>query len=203
MAPGKHLHPELQLDPRFGAYDGDDLAAGRWSSGTQYVWSAWSDAGAISHTVTPSVGTTYTANFTTQYYLTMTSGAGGSASPGSLWTNSGTLVNIRAEASTGYAFSAWTGSGSGSDPGSNNPAWITMNGSISEAAGFAFLPTRIIVLSGDLAFGTVPVGGSSNLTLTVSNSGNSTLTVDGISYPTGFSGAWSGRFWLGVRRMWR
>jgi hypothetical protein len=31
--------------------------------GIQYVWSSWSDSGAMSHTVTPTVGTTYTANF--------------------------------------------------------------------------------------------------------------------------------------------
>lgn len=52
------------------------------------------------------------------------------------------------------------------------------------------LPTRIISLSGNLAFGNVTVGTSAQRTLTVANNGNSTLTVSGISYPSGFSGDW-------------
>jgi hypothetical protein len=40
------------------------------SAGAQFIWSNWSDGGAISHTVTaPVVSTTYTANFTTQFLL--------------------------------------------------------------------------------------------------------------------------------------
>ncbi len=39
--------------------------------GTQYVFSSWSDGGAISHSITvPSTPTTYTATFNTQYQLT-------------------------------------------------------------------------------------------------------------------------------------
>ncbi len=41
------------------------------ATGTQYTWSNWSDGGAISHSASPSSNTTYTANFTTQYFLTM------------------------------------------------------------------------------------------------------------------------------------
>ena len=54
------------------------------------------------------------------------------------------------------------------------------------------VPTRIISLSGDLAFGDVTVGSSTTRTLTISNTGSSTLSVSGISYPSGFSGTWSG-----------
>ena len=54
------------------------------------------------------------------------------------------------------------------------------------------IPTRIISLSGDLNFGNVQVGTTSTKTLTISNTGNSTLTVTSISYPAGFSGNWSG-----------
>ncbi|MGN6641948.1 MAG: choice-of-anchor D domain-containing protein [Verrucomicrobiota bacterium] len=53
-------------------------------------------------------------------------------------------------------------------------------------------PTRIISLSGDLAFPSVLVGSSAQLTLTITNSGNSPLSVTGISLPTGFSGDFSG-----------
>lgn len=56
----------------------------------------------------------------------------------------------------------------------------------------ATAPTRVISLSGDLAFGNVTVGSSSQRTLNIANTGNSTLTVNSISYPSGFSGNWSG-----------
>ncbi len=52
--------------------------------------------------------------------------------------------------------------------------------------------TRIIGLSGSLAFGSVTVGTTKQLTLTVSNTGNSVLSVSSITYPSGFSGNWSG-----------
>ena len=46
-------------------------------------------------------------------------------------------------------------------------------------------PTRIIGLSGNLAFGDVQVGTSATTTLTLSNSGNSTLTWSGLSTGNG------------------
>ena len=104
--------------------------------GIQYVWGSWSDAGAISHTVNPTVDATYTAGFTTQYYLTMSAGAGGNLSPGSGWEDNGSPVNISATASNGYSFGGWTGSGSGSYSGGNNTAAITMNGPITQMANF-------------------------------------------------------------------
>ena len=36
--------------------------------------------------------------------------------------------------------------------------------------------------------------------MTIYNTGNSTLTVSGISYPSGFSGNWSGTIAAAVRR---
>jgi len=53
-------------------------------------------------------------------------------------------------------------------------------------------PTRIIGLTGNLAFGDVNVGTTKQLTFTVSNTGNSALTVNSINYPAGFSGNWNG-----------
>jgi hypothetical protein len=52
--------------------------------------------------------------------------------------------------------------------------------------------TRIIALTGSMAFGSVTAGTSSNKNLTIKNNGTGTMTVSGISYPSGFSGAWSG-----------
>jgi pimeloyl-ACP methyl ester carboxylesterase len=57
---------------------------------------------------------------------------------------------------------------------------------------YVISPTRIITLSGNLAFGNVTVGNSSQTTLMIANTGNSTITVSSISFPNGFSGSWSG-----------
>jgi hypothetical protein len=105
-------------------------------TGTQYVWKNWSGGGAISHTVAPTTNRTYTANFRTQYQLTMAHGTGGRVSPGSGWRNSGAAVSISATPKNGYSFSNWTGSGTGSYSGTNNPASITMGGPITETATF-------------------------------------------------------------------
>jgi hypothetical protein len=105
-------------------------------AGIQYVWTKWSDHGAISHAVAPTANTTYTATFRTQYFLTMTAGTGGRVSPASGWKNSGAAVSISATPGNGNSFSNWTGSGTGSYSGPNNPASITMGGPITETATF-------------------------------------------------------------------
>ena len=109
-------------------------------TGVQYVWSKWSDRGAISHSVAPTSNTTYTANFTTQYYLTMKAGTGGTVEPSSGWRNSGLTPYIVASPATGYSFSMWSGSGTGSYSGTNKNAQITMNGPITETATFTKNP---------------------------------------------------------------
>jgi Arylsulfotransferase (ASST)/Divergent InlB B-repeat domain len=105
-------------------------------AGVQYAWTNWSGGGTISHTVAPTTNTTYTASFTTQYYLTMAQGTGGTVTPPSGWKTSGTVVSIRATPSNGYSFTGWTGSGTGSYSGTNNPASVTMGGPITEMASF-------------------------------------------------------------------
>jgi len=52
--------------------------------------------------------------------------------------------------------------------------------------------TRIIGVSGNLAFGSVTVNSTATAVMAVSNTGDAPLTVSGISYPTGFSGNWTG-----------
>ena len=64
----------------------------------------------------------------------MSHGTGGTVTPASGWKNSGVAVSINATPATGYTFSNWTGTGSGSYSGTNNPASITMNGPITENA---------------------------------------------------------------------
>ena len=106
------------------------------ATGVRYVWVNWTGGGAISHTVAPTTNATYTANFNTQYRLTMTPGTGGTVSPTSSWRSSGAAISISATPATGYSFTNWTGSGTGSFSGTNNPASITMGGPITETATF-------------------------------------------------------------------
>jgi hypothetical protein len=105
-------------------------------TGAQYVWKNWSDSGAISHTVTPTTNKTYTANFTTQYFLTMSAGTGGTVTPASGWKSGGSSVSITAKPAIGYNFTSWSGTGTGSFSGTGNPASVTMGGPITESASF-------------------------------------------------------------------
>jgi hypothetical protein len=142
-------------------------------TGVQYVWTRWSDNGAISHTVAPTTNKTYTATFTTQYYLTMVAGTGGTVSPGSGWRNSGATVSITATPTNNnqvsYSFAGWTGSGPGSYSGTNNPASITMNGPITENAAFTQNPVQVTVQT---------------------NPAGLTFSVDGTTYTTAQMFSW-------------
>ncbi len=53
------------------------------------------------------------------------------------------------------------------------------------------VPTRVIALSGDLAFGSVQVGFSASAVLHIANSGNQPLNVSGLSLPNGFAASWN------------
>ena len=52
--------------------------------------------------------------------------------------------------------------------------------------------SRVIELSGTLAFGDLTDGQTATSTLVITNTGSAQLDVTGITYPTGFSGSWSG-----------
>src|SRR5262245_19989848 len=71
---------------------------------------------------------------------------------------------------------AWACGGGSSNTTSPSPTVTT-----------SVTPTRIIGVSGNLAFGNVQVGGATTATMTVSNSGNSALTVSGMSVSTSVS----------------
>src|SRR5438105_2653667 len=99
-------HPNFPIGTSQLTYNRDHIAAER-SSGTQYVFQRWSDGGGISHSVTPSTATTYTASFKTQYYLTTSAGTGGNISPASGYFDS--TVQVSATANTNYGFTGFTG----------------------------------------------------------------------------------------------
>jgi uncharacterized repeat protein (TIGR02543 family) len=82
-------------------------------TGISYENPTWSDGGAISHTVTASVGTTsYTATFEVYYALTTVASpsAGGTVTPslGGFFP-AGSVVSIQASPKSGYTFKNWTG----------------------------------------------------------------------------------------------
>ncbi len=52
--------------------------------------------------------------------------------------------------------------------------------------------SRIIELRGDLTFRNVTVGQTALRILRIYNGGNSALTIDNLSYPSGFNGSWNG-----------
>jgi hypothetical protein len=74
--------------------------------------------------------------FQHQYYLTMQVSGPGSVVPSSGWQNAGLTVTVTAIPKPGHTFNSWTGVGTGSYTGTNNPATITMNSAITETAKF-------------------------------------------------------------------
>jgi len=112
---------------------------------TRFVWNNWSDGGSKTHIVTPLNDTIFTASFTTQYFLTMNANMGGTVTPSSGWYNKSQTVTITALPESQYNFTTWSGSGSGSYSGPNNPATITINSPITEIANFTRKPIQISI----------------------------------------------------------
>jgi len=106
---------------------------------SRVVFTTWSDGGAQSHTITtPSAGTTYTANFKTQYLLTtaVSPANSGTLTPtpagSSGYYDAGATVQLTAAPSNGYVFSSFSGDLSGS----TNPQNITMSAAHTVTANF-------------------------------------------------------------------
>ena len=81
-------------------------------AGIQYAFTGWSDGGAASQSFVVNTSGTLTANFETQYQLTLAAlpSAGGTiSSVGSGYYNAGTVISLAAQANSGYAFTGWTG----------------------------------------------------------------------------------------------
>ncbi len=143
----------------------------------QYVYAAWSDGGAQSHSITaPGSAATYTATFTTQYSLTTAASPSseGSISPASEWVNAGTVVAVSATANSGNQLTGF----SGALYGTTNPQNITMSAPATVTANFAPIqPPSITSLS--------PTSGAAGVQVTISGSGFGSTQG-------------SGRVWLGT-----
>jgi uncharacterized repeat protein (TIGR02543 family) len=70
--------------------------------------------------------------FTTQYYLTITAGSGGTVSQSSSFEAAGTSVTLTATPAAGYVFAGWQGACTGT-----GPCQVTMTGPESVTAQFS------------------------------------------------------------------
>jgi len=102
-----------------------------------YEFSGWSgDASGTTNpiTITMDSDKSIIANFIRQYKLTISSGTGGTTdpAPGTYTYDSGASVSVKANPSSGYQFSGWSGDASGT----TNPISITVNADKSITASF-------------------------------------------------------------------
>ncbi|EQD58311.1 membrane protein, partial [mine drainage metagenome] len=117
-------------------------------------------AGATPASISITSNSTLTVNFVAQYLVTLQASAGGNVSPATQWVTAGTTLSVSAVAQSGYHFTNWTGTGSGSYTGTSASFNITPTAPVTELAGF--VPNN---------------SGSSS-----SNSGSSSSTTAAISF---------------------
>jgi hypothetical protein len=139
--------------------------------GLRYL--ASTTAGTFSVDATPVA---VSLTFLPQYQLSTSAGpvAGGSVYPGGNWFDAGATVSLSALASAGYEFDAWTGSGTGSYTGTNNPATVTMGAPIVEAAQFWIATTYPVWFTES----GLPSGANWSVTVNGLSNGSSTPTIE-------------------------
>ncbi|MBN1755600.1 hypothetical protein JW877_05235 [bacterium] len=107
---------------------------------TRYIFTHWSDEGAISHTVSTVYDTTFVAYFDLQYLLEIISDYGDPVGGG--WYDEGTNASFhvtRYDSAIGgirHEFEGWVGSGTGSYTGPDTGHTVTMNNPITETANW-------------------------------------------------------------------
>ena len=129
---------------------------------TRYIFTHWSEGSGRTIIVTiPSVNTTYTANFATNYYLTTSviPVDAGTISPASGWYNSGTTQQISAQPVSGsrYNFSFFIVNG---DTAYQNPTSILIDAPKTVEANFRDEPPKNITITTDPPGLDVSVDGS-------------------------------------------
>ena len=158
------------------------------SSGTQFVFTGWSDAGAASHSITVgSSPITYTATFKTQYQLTTAASpaAGGTLTPpNGTFYDAGSLVGVQAAGNAGYLFANF----SGALTGSGNPQNVSMSGPTNVVANFTPLTPNLAASVGARTVAGITV--LVNLTLTNTGPGVATnATITSITAVTDVAGS--------------
>ncbi len=111
------------------------------AQGTRYLWNGWSDGQGISHQVTiQNKDILYTANFDTQYYLTVTSNtAFVPVSFGTGWYSESSTVVLNAPIEDGFSFSHWEIDGI-TLGAIANPVSVQMNGPHNATAHYVSDP---------------------------------------------------------------
>lgn len=105
------------------------------SGGSRLRYDRWSDGRGRAHTITvPNGPLTVTASFLTEHELTFSVNGQGTVAPGDTWWEAGEVVAIEAFPDPYYVFDSWIGAGNGSFSGPMNPASVTMNGPVQQAA---------------------------------------------------------------------
>jgi hypothetical protein len=119
------------------------------SGGTRFTFAAWSDGGAISHTITSTLaGASYTATLDRAHRLNVTVGANGTvgyspaADSSGTYVPQGTPVTLTATPTAPAVFGGWTG-----DTVSSNPV-ITLPMGRPYDVQAAFAP-QLVITSGD------------------------------------------------------
>ena len=135
------------------------------TTGTQYLFSSWSDGGAITHAVpAPASSVNYTASFTTQYLLNASAGPGGTVSVANGYYNAQSVQSLSATPSAGYTFTGWTGSGDIANPAGASTT-VTMNGPETVRANFTTAST-VNISPSSIDFGTLYLGSIVTKTVT-------------------------------------
>jgi len=147
------------------------------TGGTQYTFVSWSDAGAISHTITvPATATAYTASFSTSYLLTtgVSPSGGGTVAPATGYQDANSTVPLTATPAAGYVFSSWIG-----PVASASSASTTVTMSAPETVTANFISALTVSPYPSYSFGTVYLGTLTTENFTVSNTGTTPITMNG------------------------
>ena len=139
-----------------------DTASG--NSGVQYVFTGWSgDASGSGLTSSPIMMNgpkTATANWKTQYFLTVISAQGNPTGQG--WYDAGTTayfgiaLTVSGSAGIQYVFNSWSGTGVGSYAGAAISSSVNMKGPITEQAKWTTQYRVIYMAAGNVLSVTVP-----------------------------------------------
>jgi hypothetical protein len=166
------------------------FSVGEISSDTVSTISASATIGAVTRSVSQQVTVVNIA--IPQYTITVSAGSGGTVNPsGSVIKNAGENQTFSASPNAGYLVSQWLVDGSVVQYGGTSYTLYNVQSASAIQVTFQAL-SRIISINGNLGFGNVAIGTTITTNLIINNSGNSTLNISNITYPTGFSGAWSG-----------
>jgi hypothetical protein len=171
----------------------------QFQGNTQYLWTSWSDGGAMTHTITvPTTSTSRTANFTKKHKVTTqssnTSLGTTSASPATAdqFYTEGTVLSVSAAPLSGACLTGWTGV---TAPASS-PVQLTVNQPYSVTGNFQ---TGAVTISPSTAtVSRTQVSGSVSVTASTGCAWTAKSNASWLVITSGTSGTGSGRVYITV-----